>query len=112
MDTTSFWKVNDINEDIIQEAKENRAKSIQKRNHELAVRDWELGRTGRKTKPRGVDYAVDPDTIQKEDLIFRVMTFEHIPEEVRKKNPKLLRMFTVSVTSHRLSTIVMKMVNL
>ena len=80
--------VNDINEEIIQEAKENRAKSIQKRNHELAVRDWELGKTGRKTKPRGVDYAVDPETIQKEDLIFRVMTFEHIPEEVRKKNPK------------------------
>jgi hypothetical protein len=80
--------ISEINDEIIQEAKENRAKNIQKRNHEQAVSDWERGKIARKTKPRGIDYAVDVDTIKKEDLVFRVMTFEHIPEEQRKKNPK------------------------
>ena len=78
----------EINEDSIFTAKQNRAKRLQKIAHEAEVRRWEQGLTGKKTKPRGADFAVDLDDIADEDLVFRVMTFEHIPEEQRKNKPK------------------------
>ena len=78
----------EINEDSIFTAKQNRAKRLQKLAHEAEVKRWEQGLTGKKTKPRGADFAVDLDTIADEDLVFRVMTFEHIPEEQRKNKPK------------------------
>ena len=78
----------DINEDSIFTAKQNRAKRLQKIAHEAEVRRWEQGLTGKKTKPRGADFAVDLDDIADEDLVVRVMTFEHIPEEQRKNKPK------------------------
>jgi hypothetical protein len=53
----------EINEDTIFTAKQNRAK-------------------------RCADFAVDIDSIKDEELVFRVMTFEHIPEEQRKNKPK------------------------
>ncbi len=78
----------DINEDSIFTAKQNRAKRLQKIAHEAEVRRWEQGLTGKKTKPRGADFAVNIDDIADEDLVVRVMTFEHIPEEQRKNKPK------------------------
>ena len=40
-------------------------------------------------KKRLSDFLVDLDTIDKNDLVFRVMSFEHIPDEPgRKNNPK------------------------
>ena len=40
-------------------------------------------------KPRLMDYAIDPSSIPTGDLIFRIVTYEHIPlEPGRKKNPK------------------------
>ncbi len=78
----------EINEDSIFTAKQNRAKRLQKIAHEAEVRRWEQGLTGKKTKPRGADFAVNLDDIADEDLVFRVMTFEHIPEEQRKNKPK------------------------
>ena len=42
-----------------------------------------------KNKPKQKEFLVDPKSIGKEDLVFRVMTMEHIPDEPgRKKNPK------------------------
>jgi hypothetical protein len=42
-----------------------------------------------KNKPKQKQFAVDPKSIDKEDLVFRVMTMEHIPDAPgRKKNPK------------------------
>jgi len=42
-----------------------------------------------RTKPKQKDFAVDPDSIDNSQVVFRVMTYEHVPEEEgRKKNPK------------------------
>jgi len=78
----------DITPEHIAEAKQNRAARLQKQAHEEQVARWERGELERKTKPRGIDFAVDPDTIPEDDIVIRVMTFEHIPLEQRKTNPK------------------------
>ena len=40
-------------------------------------------------KPRLIDFKIKPDTISVDDLVFRVITYEHIPlAPGRKKNPK------------------------
>jgi hypothetical protein len=42
-----------------------------------------------KNKPKQKEFAIDPKSIDQEDLIFRVMDMEHIPlEPGRKKNPR------------------------
>jgi hypothetical protein len=65
----------------IAEAKRNKAKR-------LSTEEYERRRSaGEKCKQ--ADCEVDYKSITKEELIFRVMTFDHIPEEPgRKKNPK------------------------
>ena len=39
-------------------------------------------------KKRQSDFLVDLDTIDKNDLVFRVMTFEHIPMNRKKEQSK------------------------
>ena len=73
--------LNDTKEirESIEQAKQNRADRMQKEA-------WELNTDKKK---RQSDFLVDLDTIDKSDLVFRVMTFEHIPDEPgRKNNPK------------------------
>lgn len=69
-------------------ARKNRAKRLQRLAHEAEVKQWERGLTGKKTKPKAAEFAVELDSILDEDLVVRVMTFEHIPLEQRKTNPK------------------------
>jgi len=73
--------VDKINRNTISEAKRNKAKR-------LSSEDYETRKiAGEKVKQ--ADCEIDPKSITKEELIFRVMTFDHIPEEPgRKKNPK------------------------
>ena len=73
--------VDKINIRTIAEAKCNKAKR-------LSTEDYEARRiAGEKVKQ--ADCEVKYTSISKEELIFRVMTFDHIPEEPgRKKNPK------------------------
>ena len=73
--------VDKINIRTIAEAKRNKAKR-------LSTEDYESRRiAGERVKQ--ADCEVDYKKITKEELIFRVMTFDHIPEEPgRKKNPK------------------------
>lgn len=78
----------EINTDIIEEARKNRADRYSKKAHQAEVKRWENGELTRKTKPRAIDFAVDPNTVTLEELVFRVMTFSHIPKENRKANPK------------------------
>ena len=81
--------LSELTQEKIIEAKENRASRLQKEAHEAEVARWEKGLTGKKTKPRGADFAVDPETIEDSDIVVRIMTFDHIPEEPgRKTNPK------------------------
>lgn len=62
-------------------AKKNRADRMQKEA-------WDEN-TDKKKKQ--VDFAVDPTTIRDEEIVFRVMTFDHIPDETgRKANPKTI----------------------
>lgn len=61
-----------INIRTIAEAKRNRAAKLSKQAHEAAVL------AGGKKLP-AKDFEVDYKKVQKSDLVFRVMTFEHIP---------------------------------
>ena len=73
--------VNKINIRTVAEAKRNRAKRIGLEAYESRIIAGE--------KIKQAECEVDYKTIEKTDLIFRIMTFEHVPEEVgRKKNPK------------------------
>jgi hypothetical protein len=64
--------VSKINVRTIAEAKRNQATRLSKRAHELAVL------TGGKKLP-AKEFEVDYKTIKKVDVVFRIMTFEHIP---------------------------------
>ncbi len=73
--------IDKINIRTIAEAKRNKAKRLQ---HEAFD---EAKAAGKKVKL--AEFEVDYRKIQKDDLVFRIMTFDHVPEEPgRKKNPK------------------------
>ena len=68
-------------------AKQNRANNIQQENYNIAMGDYDS--TNYRNKPKQKDFLVNIDSIDINELVFRVMTYEHIPlEEGRKKNPK------------------------
>jgi hypothetical protein len=64
--------ISKINVRTIAEAKRNQASRLSKRAHESAVL------TGGKKLP-AKEFEVDYKTIKKVDVVFRIMTFEHIP---------------------------------
>jgi len=73
--------VDKINRLTITEAKRKKAKRLSNEAYEARKNAGE--------KVKQAECEVDYKDITKEELIFRVMTFEHIPEEPgRKKNPK------------------------
>lgn len=73
--------VDKINIRTVAEAKKNRAKQLSQKAYEGAKA------AGKKVKM--AEFEVDYRKVEKTDLVFRVMMFDHIPEEPgRKKNPK------------------------
>ena len=73
--------IDKINIRTIAEAKRNKAKKLSQQAFETRKAAGE--------KIKQADCEVDYRKITKEELIFRIMTFDHIPEEPgRKKNPK------------------------
>ena len=73
--------VDKINRNSVAEAKKNKAKKLSQAAYEAAKA------AGKRVKV--ADCEIDYKTIEKTELIFRVMTFDHIPDEPgRKKNPK------------------------
>jgi hypothetical protein len=72
-----------INIRTVAEAKRNQAKRIGDAEYARRKREGE--------KVKQADCEVDYKKIQKTDLVFRIMTFDHIPlNNTRKKNPKSL----------------------
>ena len=70
-----------INIRTIAEAKRNKAKRLSQLDYETRRANGE--------RVKQAECEVDYKKITKEELIFRIMTFDHIPEEPgRKKNPK------------------------
>ena len=71
-----------INVRTIAEAKKIRAKR-------LTQEAWEQAKEQGLKKIKLADYTVSTRKIDKTDLVFRVMTFDHVPmDDERKKNPK------------------------
>jgi hypothetical protein len=73
-----------INIRTVAEAKRNRALRLTKQAHEQAVQS-----TGKRQPIK--NFEIDYKKINKEDVIFRIMTFEHIPEEPGRKKTKKSR---------------------
>lgn len=70
-----------INIRTIAEAKRNRAARLAKQNHEAAVEA-----AGKKIPAK--QFEIDYRKMEKTDLIFRIMTFEHVPEDSTRKKTK------------------------
>jgi len=75
-----------INKTNIKQAQQNRASKMQSEAYQesMAKGDWDK-------KPKQKEFAVDPNSIAVDDLVFRVMTYEHIPDDPeRKKTTKTI----------------------
>jgi len=70
-----------INIRTIAEAKRNHAARLAKQAHEAAVEA-----AGKKIPAK--QFEIDYRKMEKHDLIFRIMTFEHIPEDLTRKKTK------------------------
>ena len=71
-----------INIRSIAMAKKNKAKK-------LTQEAWETAKNEGQKKIKLTDFTVSPRKIEKTDLVFRVMTFDHVPlDPTRKRNPK------------------------
>ena len=71
-----------INTRSIAEAKKARAKR-------LTQEAWEQAKDAGLKKIKLADYTISPRKIDKMELVFRVMMFDHVPmDDTRKKNPK------------------------
>tara|TARA_Y100001937_G_scaffold123419_1_gene186245 strand:- start:2611 stop:3456 length:846 start_codon:yes stop_codon:yes gene_type:complete len=80
--------VKDINKSLYDQAKQNKAGRMKDLAYQSAIKVYE-GPANK--KPKQKDFLVDPATISDEDITFRVMDMEHIPDEPgRKKNPRNL----------------------
>lgn len=79
--------INDINETTIAEARVNKSNKLQSEAYAVAMSTHD--KADYKNKPKQKEFAVDPESFDLEELIFRVMNMDHIPlEPGRKKNPK------------------------
>ena len=71
-----------VNANAVAQARKAKAKR-------LTQEAWEQAKAAGMKKIKLADYTVSPRKIDKTDLVFRVMTFDHIPmDDDRKKNPK------------------------
>ena len=77
--------LSDITQEKITEAKDAQAKRLSKEAHLVAVEKFDRGEMEQKTKPKLATYKIDASDIATKDLVFRVMTFDHIPEDLERK---------------------------
>jgi hypothetical protein len=72
-------RVEDINQEKISEAIKNRSERLTKLQYELSVAEST-------EKKRLDDFHVKEEDIQRTDLVFRVMSWEHVPSDISKTN--------------------------
>lgn len=78
--------VSEICSDAVRKAKENRAYRIKNEKYTEAIAQHD---TANKNKPKQKEFLVDPEEFTDQEVVFRVMDFDHVPlEQGRKKNPK------------------------
>jgi hypothetical protein len=78
--------VGKINKTTIKQAQENRASKLSRKAYDAAIAEGNWTK-----KPRQKEFTVDPNSIAVDTLVFRVMTYEHIPAEPgRKKTTKTI----------------------
>ena len=70
-----------INKTNIMEGRRQRADRLSKLAHEAAVLE-----TG--VKQKAADFVIDVRNVPATDVVFRVTTWDHIPQETKKKKPK------------------------
>jgi len=79
--------LNEINDTVINQARLNKANKLQSEAYAVAMSTHD--RADYKNKPKQKEFAVDPDSFDLDEIVFRVMNMDHIPlEPGRKKNPK------------------------
>jgi len=79
--------VAEIDDSIIATARLNKANKLQSEAYAAAMTGH--SKADYKNKPKQKEFAVDPESFDLEELVFRVMDMDHIPFEAgRKKNPK------------------------
>jgi hypothetical protein len=83
--------IEDVNDiflpETIEKAKATRAARLAAIAYEAAL--LAAGVVSKADKPRLAEFKIKPDTISQDDLVFRVLGFDHIPlAPGRKKNPK------------------------
>ena len=75
-----------FSDEALADAQENKAKRIAAATFEEAKETYDGPVSG---KPRLIDHKFDPTTLAEDELVYRVMTYEHIPlEPGRKKSPR------------------------
>lgn len=73
-------------DEALAEAREAKAKRIAAATFEEAKEEYDGPASG---KPRLIDHKIDPEDLAEDELVYRVMTYEHIPlDPGRKKNPR------------------------
>lgn len=75
-----------LKDETQEEARKNRAARLSTENYKEALDSY---KGPANNKPKLAEFRIDPDDIDAEDVVYRVMTYEHIPPEPdRKKTPK------------------------
>jgi hypothetical protein len=75
----------DITHENLFIAQEAQAKRLSKEAHLAEVEIFDRGEMVQKTKPKLAAYKIEPADIPIADLVFRAMTFDHIPEDLERK---------------------------
>ena len=79
--------VAEITDSAIDEARRNKSAKVQSEGYAVAMSTHD--RADYKNKPKQKEFAIDPESFDIEELVFRVTNMDHIPEAPgRKKNPK------------------------
>ena len=78
--------VKKINKTAIKQAQANKAAKMQTLAYQQSIAEGNWTK-----KPKQKEFAVDPKSLAIDELVFRVMTYEHIPDEIgRKKTTKTI----------------------